>query len=162
MLKYFIYIIFLFTSFNALTQESDLQVVTFDELQPLMRNSNDTTYVINFWATWCKPCVEELPYFEIIHEELNSKNVKVVLVSLDDIDNLDSKVKPFVNEMYLQSKLFLLNDINYNSWIDKVDPSWSGAIPATLIYNKNFRGFFEQSFELEELKKIINENRIKS
>lgn len=163
MIKILLTSVFIFLlSFSLKSQDSEIAIYSFEDFKPLMEQENDTTYVINFWATWCKPCVEELPYFESVNNEMLSKKVKVILVSLDDIDNLESKVIPFIKKMDLKSELLLLNDVNYNAWIDKVDASWSGAIPATLIYNKSHRSFYEKSFELQELKDIINKNRIKS
>lgn len=129
----------------------------FDEFEPLLHLKDDKIRIINFWATWCKPCVAELPYFEKINSEYKDKNVEVMLVSLDDIKKLDNKVIPFVKERNLQSKVALLDDADYNSWIDKVSPEWSGSIPATLFYTKDKRLFFEQEFEYEELDKIVKD-----
>lgn len=127
----------------------------FDDFEPLLHQKDDKIRVINFWATWCKPCVAELPYFEKIHHEYKDKNVEVMLVSLDDIKKLDNKVLPFVKERNLQSKVVLLDDADYNSWIDKVSPEWSGSIPATIFYTKDKRQFFEQEFEYEEVEEIV-------
>jgi len=127
----------------------------FDEFEHHLHEKNNKTYVINFWATWCKPCVKELPYFEQIQAEYKDKNVEVVLVSLDDIRKLESKVIPFIQKNELQSTIILLDDADYNAWIDKVSPEWSGAIPVTLFYNKNKREFYEQEFDYQELENIV-------
>lgn len=132
---------------------------TFDEIAPLFEQQSDTTYVINFWATWCKPCVEELPYFEKLVKEYQGKKVQVILVSLDFEKQLESKLLPFLNEQNLNSELAVLADGKYNNWIDKVDPDWGGAIPATVIYNAKNRKFFGEQFvdfnELNELVKTL-------
>jgi len=116
--------------------------------------SHDTTYVINFWATWCGPCVKELPYFEELNALYDGQPFKQILVSLDDPKKLESKVMPFLVKNNIQSKVVLLADGKANSWIDKVDPNWSGAIPITLILKGDKRKFYEQefhsTFELEE------------
>ncbi len=129
--------------------------LTFDEFEPLIHQKDDKIRVINFWATWCKPCVAELPYFEQIHENYKDKNVEVMLVSLDNVKKLDSKVLPFVRERQLKSKLALLDDADYNSWIDKVSPEWSGSIPATLFYTKDKRIFLEQEFDYKEIEEVV-------
>ena len=136
--------------------------ITFNEidyygLEKVINKTDDKTYVVNFWATWCVPCVKELPYFEKLNEEYKDKNVEVVLVSLDFPKHFDTKLKTFVNEKQLQSELFALNDMDSNYWIPQVNKDWSGAIPATLIYNKNKREFYEQSFEYEELEATVNQ-----
>ena len=59
--------------------------------------------------------------------------------------------------MALKSKIIALNDSNENEWISKIEESWSGSIPATIIYNKNERKFFEKSFTYEELEKEVKQ-----
>ncbi|SDJ73732.1 TlpA disulfide reductase family protein [Flavobacterium noncentrifugens] len=120
-----------------------------------LNQKNDTTYVVNFWATWCKPCVEELPNFEKLNAEYKSKKVKVILVSMDMSKQVETSLLPFIKRKNLQSKVIFLNDPDANSWIEKVDKSWSGAIPATVIYNKSQRKFYEQSFTFEALEKEV-------
>lgn len=134
---------------------------TYNELKPLLEKKDDKIYVINFWATWCAPCVKELPDFEKLNKEYTSKNVEVLLVSLDFPKQVDRKLIPFIVKKNLQSKVVLLDDINEDVWIKAIDSNWSGAIPATIIYNKNKRKFYEQSFTYEtleaELKTFLKE-----
>ncbi len=137
------------------SENKSIKVLNFDELEPILHYSDDTVYVINFWATWCAPCVKELPYFQEVHDTYDSKNVKVILVSLDFSDKLESKLMPFIKNRNLSPQVILLDDPNENIWISKIDESWSGAIPATLIYNKNERAFYEHSFTRELLFKEI-------
>lgn len=129
----------------------EVPVYDFEGLQPLLQKQNDTTYVVNFWATWCKPCVAELPVFEDLNKKYKDKKVKVLLVSLDFIKNYNSRLLPFIKDQKIQSQVVLLNDPRSNEWIDRVSPQWSGAIPATLIYRNNQRMFYERSFTTPEL-----------
>ncbi|WP_339700476.1 redoxin domain-containing protein [uncultured Marixanthomonas sp.] len=121
----------------------------------ILQKNNDTTYVVNFWATWCKPCVKELPYFERINKEYADKKVKVILASLDFPNKVQSQVVPFIKKNKLHSEIVLLDDADANSWIPKVSEEWSGAIPATVIYKDDSRKFYEKSFTYEELKTEI-------
>ena len=129
----------------------------YNSLEYFLKKDNDTTYVVNFWATWCVPCVEELPSFEKLNKEYKDKKVKVILVSLDMSKQIESRLIPFIQKKKLQSKVVLLNDPDANAWIEKVDKSWSGAIPATIIYKKQNRKFYERSFTYGELEKEVNQ-----
>ncbi|WP_034059895.1 TlpA disulfide reductase family protein [Lacinutrix jangbogonensis] len=137
-------------------KDIDLTVYNFNELEPLLNKKDGKVYVINFWATWCAPCVKELPYFETLNEEYKNINVDVVLVSLDFPKQYDTKLKPFITKHKLKSRIVVLNDVDSNTWIPKVDKDWTGAIPATIIYNNSKRTFYEKSFNLEELKLEVN------
>jgi thiol-disulfide isomerase/thioredoxin len=128
----------------------------FSELNNFLTKENDTTYVVNFWATWCRPCIRELPAFEKLTIDYSDKKLKVLLVSLDFPEKIDSQVVPFLEKHNIQSQVLLLDDGDANSWIPRVSEKWSGAIPATLIYNKNTRLFYERSFTFEELQSEIN------
>lgn len=123
----------------------------FSGLEHFLNKDDGTTYVVNFWATWCVPCIEELPYFEKLNENYKNKKVKVILVSLDMIRMVESRLLPFVKNKGLKSEVLYLWDPDSNTWIPKVDKSWSGAIPATVIYKGGKRAFYERSFTYEEL-----------
>ncbi|MWW26556.1 TlpA family protein disulfide reductase [Algibacter lectus] len=133
--------------------ESDfnLEVYDFEGLKPFLNKEDGKIHVINFWATWCAPCVKELPYFEKLKSEYGNKNVDFTLVSLDFPHMYDSKLKPFVLKQQLKSKVIALDDVDSNSWIPQIDESWSGSLPATIIYKNGERKFFEKSFTYEEL-----------
>lgn len=127
----------------------------FTEFEKNVIKNNDTVYVINFWATWCGPCVKELPYFEKLHKE--NKKVKVILVSLDSQQDLEKKLIPFIAKKKLTAEVILLSDKDYNSWLEKIDKNWSGSIPATLLIHGNRKLFAEHEFEsATELNDYIN------
>ena len=126
-------------------------IYDFDGFEPLLHNNDGKTYVINFWATWCKPCIEEMPHFERINSEYGEKNVEVVLVSLDMPNMWKSRLEPYVEKNKIQSQVVILDDPKQNDWIPKVSEEWGGGIPATLIYNKEKRTFYERGFTYEEL-----------
>ena len=137
-----------------LSENDTIEVYNYEELSLFLEQEKDQMYVINFWATWCKPCIQELPYFEATQKKY-SGDIKVILVSLDFTDKLESQLIPFVSEKSIQSQVILLDDPHENEWIPKVDSTWSGAIPATLMIKGSERKFFEKSFTEEELDKEI-------
>ncbi len=137
----------------------EIPVYDFESFKPLLTINDGKTRVINFWATWCKPCVAELPYFELINSRYSDDEVEVILVSLDLPKQVESKLIPFVKKQKIESKVILLDDPDANTWIPKVNKNWSGSIPATIICKGGTVNFYERSFtynELEkELKKIL-------
>ncbi len=133
-----------------------IPVYNFNQFEPFLHpGANDTTYVINFWATWCAPCIKELPYFEQINEKYASQRVKVILVSLDFKSQIESRVIPFVRQRNIQSKVLVLSDPDANAWINQVDPNWSGALPATIVIKGDKREFHEKAFSSDELESLI-------
>jgi len=139
---------------NEVEKSSDVSpvpVYSFDELKPVLDRSNDTLYIYNFWATWCGPCIKEMPHFEKVNKDYASRKVKVVLVSLDYEEDIETKLIPFINERHIRSEVVNLSDPNANRWIPMVDPSWDGAIPATLFRIGKDSRFMAHTFTHDEL-----------
>ena len=133
-------------------------VIKITDFEQRIKNNSDTTYILNFWATWCAPCVKELPYFDSINTVYKNRNVKVILISMDFKEDLNSKLLPFISKKNIKSEVCLLDEMNGNYFIPKVAEQWSGAIPATLIVNNKYgvRHFFEKSLTYEFLKSEID------
>lgn len=134
-----------------------VKVIKYHELQQLRQAPHDTLYILNFWATWCRPCIKEMPFFEAAGQQYKDQPVQVVLVSMDAAQDLDRRVVPFVRKRNLKSRLLLLDETDANTWIDQLEPKWSGAIPATILFN-NKRGhyhFVEKELSEKELQDLI-------
>lgn len=145
--------------FSLPATAQQLSVYKKSDLLKRIYNSSDTTYIVNFWATWCKPCVAELPEFEAFYQAHRTEAVKVLLVTLDFREDLEKRVLPFLQKNKYSSEVILLDETNGNDFIDAIHTQWSGAIPATLITAKDKRKqvFFEKKITAaileEELKK---------
>ncbi|PQJ22899.1 TlpA disulfide reductase family protein [Tenacibaculum sp. SG-28] len=135
----------------------EIEVVTLDykALKPYLSRKDDKTYVVNFWATWCVPCVKELPAFEKLYANYKDNNVEVLLVSLDFPKQVEESLIPFMRKHNLQATVLHFVDNDEQFWIKDIAESWTGSIPATLIYNTKERKFFEHTFNYEELQKEL-------
>ncbi len=138
-----------------------VNIIKITDLEKRINNTSDTTYIVNFWATWCVPCVKELPDFDSIHTVYTGQKVKVLLISLDFKEDLESKVLPFITSRKVKSEVLLLDELNSNYFIPKISNDWTGAIPATLIKNNKQEKdvFFEKKLNFvllkDEIEKMI-------
>ena len=157
-------IIFLLFSVTVLAQTPirtasadgvSVSLYKFDGFRPFLEREDDTIYVLNFWATWCAPCIKELPAFEKLGAQYAHKNVKVILVSLDFTSKVEKSLLPFIVKKKLKLPVVHLNSTDANDWVDKVNPDWSGSIPATLIYSRDQSQFYERSFTFDELESEV-------
>jgi thiol-disulfide isomerase/thioredoxin len=140
------------------------EIIKLDKLKQIIERKSDNVVVVNFWATWCAPCIKELPFFEKISTE-KKPGVEVYLVSMDlDLDPNPEKVYRFIDRKKLQSTVLLLNEKDPNAWIDQIDPAWSGALPATVVINQKTgqRKFIGKELHEGELEKLITEVQSKN
>lgn len=143
---------------NPLNAQQVVRVVNYDQLDPIIHRQDSVLYVVNFWATWCAPCVKELPEFMEVNKMMHGQqNFKMILVSLDNAKQMDTKVRPFLKVNGIPTDVYLLDDNKrMNYWIGQIYNDWSGTIPATaLIRNGKVVFFKEEQLNKEELQKAI-------
>jgi thiol-disulfide isomerase/thioredoxin len=147
--------------FSGVLRAQTVNLLTINQLEGRVEKGGDTVYVLNFWATWCAPCIAELPHFEKLQSEYKDQPLKVLLISLDLKSKLNKVVVPFVKRNKLLNEVFLLNETNEQVYIDRISKDWSGALPATLIYNRknNIRKLYEKEFSYAELEKIYQSSK---
>jgi thiol-disulfide isomerase/thioredoxin len=151
--------IILFFVFAFVSFAQKPAVYKINDLLKRIHNNSDTIYVVNFWATWCKPCVQEMPEFESFYRQNKPALVKIILVSMDFKEDLDKKLVPFLEKNPYSSEVILLDEVNGNDFIDKIHTKWGGAIPATYFTTKNKKkeAIFEKKVTLEILNSTMNE-----
>jgi len=98
-------------------------------------SGKDTLYIVNFWATWCIPCVKELPGFNMVNDLYKDRPVKVLLVSFDFREQYPQALSAWVKKKKLHPEVAWLNESNPNEYIPKLAPEWEGGLPATLLIN---------------------------
>lgn len=143
-------------------QAPKLEAVNYDQLFSLVQQNDDKLYVVNFWATWCRPCMEELPHFlEVDDEYRKGDDYQMILVSLDKSTNLNTTVAGVVKRMNIKPDVLLLDDAKrMNDFINLINVEWSGSIPATVLYkNGKQLAFHEGQLSKEELDDLIKTHK---
>ena len=138
--------------------------IKITDLEKIMTEDTSTVLVVNFWATFCKPCVAEIPSFISTTNKYKSQGIKLMLVSLDLPSDYPAKVETFASEHNYNTNIAWLNENNADYFCPKVDRKWSGSIPSTLMINRKtgYRKFFEEEMKPEifeaELQKALAGN----
>lgn len=157
MIKHLVVLALALVVYSGAQGQTTVETIRFSDLQPRLEKAPGEVLIVNFWATWCGPCVKELPYFEEVGREYADKGVKVLLVSLDFPRQKESRLIPFIEANGVESEVVLLDETDFNAFIDLVSPEWSGAIPATLfISGTGEKAFYGESFEEGELQHALS------
>jgi thiol-disulfide isomerase/thioredoxin len=158
-LKFFLASAILALSFPLAAQQAskDYQSLSLEQLKQRLDQGEDTTFVINFWATWCAPCLAEMPYFEQLQENYAEQKVKVLLVSVDDPSRAERALGGFLERRQIKAEIIHLNEDKPHIYIDQIETAWSGSIPATLVLRpeKNQRAFYEGELKYESLLELV-------
>lgn len=157
-MRFFTLVFILASSITAFPQQQ-AKIIKLQDLKQTLEAKSDNIQIVNFWATWCAPCVKEMPLFEKLTSE-HHPNIKVLLVSMDlELDPDPQKVYKFISRKNLQSEVALLDAKNPNEWINSIEKQWSGALPATIIVNQKTgqRKFVGKELHDGDLERLISE-----
>jgi thiol-disulfide isomerase/thioredoxin len=157
LIRSFILGIFLIGNSSLAKGQVAPEILKFKKLEAIIAKTDDTTRVFNFFASWCLPCIKELPELESLAQEKKHEKVKIIYVSLDFINSYQESLIPLMKKLALTQKVYLLNESDPNKWINEIDKNWSGSIPATLIVNhqKKQYKFIPYSISKSTLKKYL-------
>jgi len=152
--KIILLLVFAFSLTSANAQE--IKKWKVQDLEAAIKNADKPT-IINFWATFCKPCIEELPYFQETAKKYDSAGVQLILVSLDLPQAYPKKISAFAAKNKIKAPIVFLDETNADLFCPRVDPNWSGAIPASLFINNKtgYKKFFEDQLSKEQVEKEI-------
>jgi thiol-disulfide isomerase/thioredoxin len=157
MRKLFSILIFIiFLCFHNIAQAQAIKVWKLKDMDSIITNVNKPT-IFNFWATFCKPCIEELPYFQKLAKKYDSAGLQLILVSLDAKEMYPKKIEAFIKRFKITAPVVFLDETNADKFCPVVDERWSGAIPASLFVNNatGYKAFFEEQLTEKQLEKEI-------
>ncbi len=148
-MKIIVLSIILMTAVSSRAQ--DINLVSLESLNQLIEKPDNKLKVINFWASWCRPCIMEMPHFEAI----DKTKATVYFVTLDHPQDI-AKAQRMVEKNGIKSKVLLLNEKDADKYISAINEDWSGAIPATLFVDARGRKYFhEKAFDKPELENFV-------
>lgn len=147
---------------TAMTSFSQVKKIKITDLEEHIKNS-DHPLVVSFWATWCAPCVEEIPWFQETVAKYADQKVELVLVSLDFKKDVPATLEAFIKKKGFQATFYWLDETNADYFCPKINARWQGGIPATLMVNNKtgYRRFFDRALtdrQVEpEIKTLLKE-----
>jgi thiol-disulfide isomerase/thioredoxin len=155
-MKIFLLIMLLF--FSVVSHAQDVKAVKVTELSKTIKEST-TPLIVNFWATFCVPCIQEMPYFQEMARQYKSQNVSLLFVSLDLKEAYPTKVNAMAKKLQLTFPVVWLNETNADYFCPKIDTTWSGGMPSSLFVNNStgYHKFFEDQLSKEKLDGVIKE-----
>ena len=160
MFKYFVVLLF---CISIISCQQEKQIQTTVELidstvfQKILDENHDNILVVNVWATWCVPCVKEMPDLNRLANEYKDKKVKIISISIDYADEIESKIIPFIQKHKINFPVYVNNFENDEKFINYLNLEWSGAIPATFIYDKkgNQKKFLSGKHSFTDFKEAV-------
>ena len=117
--------------------------------------------VLNFWATWCGPCVAEFPELVAIDAKYRDKGMKLVGITADDPGDVQPKVIPFIKKQKVKFDIVLQDTEDPQEMMDKITKEWSGVLPATFVYDKQGNlvyskfGIIDRDLLVAEIEKVL-------
>lgn len=139
-----------------LKAQTSIPIIHLEELKNRYTQANDTTYIINFFATWCGPCIREMPVLNAFYEKNKDTKMQLIIVSLDQV-GYAKKVAQKLSKLKVKAPTYLLQTNGSFDWLPSVDVRWQGSIPATLIIqnNKKVKALLETPLEEGQLEMYL-------
>ncbi|MCY3926995.1 MAG: TlpA disulfide reductase family protein [Acidobacteria bacterium] len=125
-------------SVEHLLEPDTIHPATAEQFRAVLEHHRGKVVVVNYWATWCIPCLQELPELDLLQERYGDRGLLVLAVSMDDPEKLEDRVRPFFAKRApgLVSYLATAGD-NSVDFVTSFDPEWPGALPTTMFFDRS-------------------------
>ncbi len=146
---------------NISVSQEIVSINNVNDIANIKNENKGKVFAINFWASWCKPCVNEFPALVKLNKNYKDKNFNLIFISLDFKEEVETKLLPFLKSNDVDYISYYLDTNSPEEIMDYLDKKWDGGIPATFIFDKsgNLQNFIlgERNYEFfeKEIKKLI-------
>lgn len=157
-IRIFSAMLFVMICFQQVSFSQEVKMITTpDEMRSVLESNKGSVVLVNFWATWCPPCVKEFPDLVKLNNEYKDKGLKLIFVSLDDASETESKLKPFLKKHGVDFTTYQGIFPKPEDLTDVIDKNWGGEIPVTYFYDKEGRkaASFSGSKKYEDFEKEV-------
>lgn len=114
----------------------DVKPVRVSELKERIMRDSGKVVLVNVWATWCKPCKEEMPQLVRLRKNVSRNEFSLILVSADDSELVDTKVRPALKSLGVDFPSYIINERSDEAFMNGMDSTWNGALPTTFVYDR--------------------------
>jgi len=144
---------------SSVNAPAPVRAVNAEEMQGLLKRDGKHPLLVNYWATWCDPCRDEFPDLVKIDKAYRAKGLDFIAISLDDLADIKTAVPKFLRTMNATMPVYLLNVADPEPAINLVDSEWSGALPATFLYDNQGKVVYKHFGRVnpDELRAAIEE-----
>jgi thiol-disulfide isomerase/thioredoxin len=112
------------------------RLVNANEIKDLVYQQSGRVVLLNFWATWCPPCLVEFPEIVAFEKAYRARGLAVISVSGDSPKRVDSDLLPFLEKHPSDFPVYVMNTDDVEAFMHRIDPEWNGTLPATFFIDR--------------------------
>jgi len=134
-----------------------LKPLTYSSFDSIVKANRKTVLYINLWASWCKPCVEELPDFAKFYNlsKKEASGYEVLFISLDQPKKIQKTAYPLLLQLGINGRHYFINS-RLTKFVNHFDDKWDGALPATIIVmGGKIKAIYQKSLNFADLEEIL-------
>ncbi|MGE0129201.1 MAG: TlpA family protein disulfide reductase [Blastocatellales bacterium] len=114
-----------------------VEATSADEFRQLIAHQRGNVILVNFWATWCAPCVKEIPEIVKLQEKYKERGLRVIAVSMDEPEELETSVRPFVKKRFPNFISYLCKESDHDKFASVIDPAWAEILPTNFLLDRD-------------------------
>ena len=118
------------------TAPSDIQLISASQFSALLDDARGDVILVNLWATWCAPCLREIPELLRLRENYLDKGFRLIAVSMDDPQDLESHVIPFLEQRFPDWDTFQSAEAEMDRFVSVIDPAWNEVLPTSYLIDR--------------------------